>query len=56
MSKVGKKLIKALEEALAYERGEITLSTTDAELFVKTLENPPKPNKALKKAFRRNKK
>jgi uncharacterized protein (DUF1778 family) len=33
-------------------RDAITLSDRDRDLFLETLENPPKPNKRLKEAFK----
>lgn len=38
------------------EHAIITLSVKESESFVSTLLNPPKPNAALKKAFKRYKK
>ena len=44
----------AEQEIASHER--LTLSKDDWELLMSAIENPPKPNQALKKAFREFKK
>ncbi len=46
----------AAAERLLEEHEKITLSDADWEVFYDALANPPKPNKALKKAYKKYRK